>query len=354
MALRGGAGFFHQRFDRNTFEELLRLDGTRQQQIVIRFPAYPDPFVNGNGSQTPASLRVRAADLVTPYNFNTSISLEKSLPKGIGLTFSWDSIRGVHLYRSRNINAPLPGAPANPLRAGTLLPPDPTKGNINQLESTGLSRSNNYTIGFRQTLRNKMNLSIFGNYTLGYSRNDTDGAFSLPASSYDLRSEWGRSNQDTRHRFFTGVNFRVPWGVTVNSIVQASSGRPYTITTGFDDNGDTVTNDRPAGVKRNTAKGPGSFTINLNLTKTINLKTSSQAPNTASNTGANPFFLAEPQRGGGFPVVVFRVAARTRRSRWRSAWWWSRRTAGTWRPPWRSSSAARADDGLCLQYSELA
>ena len=304
MALRGGAGIFHQRLNQNTVQELFRLDGMRQEQIVVRFPSFfpsvPSDLTGTSSSSTPPSIRVRAADLATPYNINTQISLEKSLPAGVGLTFSWDSIRGVHLYRSRNLNAPLPGAAPNPQRPGTLIPPDPTKGNINQLESTSTSRSNNFTIGFRQTLRNRYNLSIFGNYTLGHGRNDTDGPFSMPANNYDLASEWGRSAQDMRHRFFTGVNFRMPWTINVNAVVNATSSRPYNITTGFDANGDTVTNDRLAGVQRNTGMGPSAFNTNLNFTKTINLRSSPEQPSAASNTGANPF--VEPQRGGGgFP-----------------------------------------------------
>ena len=304
-ALRGGAGVFHQRFDENTVEQLLRLDGTRQEQIVIRYPTFCLDLTclnfSGMGtSNTPPSLRVRAPELVTPYNINTSLSLEKSLPKGLGLTFSWDVTRGVHLYRSRNLNAPLPGAPLNPARPGTFLPPDPTKGNINQLESTGTSLSNNYTIGFRQQIRNKWNLNLFGNYTLGYNNSDTDNAFNTPADNYNLRGEWGRSGQDTRHRFFTGTNFRLPWGVNVNTNVNWSSSRPYNITTGLDNNGDTVLNDRPEGLKRNSGKGPGLFNMNLGFQKTVVLK-SPEKPTIPANNGANPFAssFAEPQRGGG-------------------------------------------------------
>ena len=309
-ALRGGAGVFHQRFDENTVEQLLRLDGTRQEQIVIRYPTFCLDLTclnfSGMGtSNTPPSLRVRAPELVTPYNINTSLSLEKSLPKGLGLTFSWDATRGVHLYRSRNLNAPLPGAPLNPARPGTFLPPDPTKGNINQLESTGTSLSNNYTIGFRQQIRNKWNLNLFGNYTLGYNNSDTDNAFNTPADNYNLRGEWGRSGQDTRHRFFTGTNFRLPWGVNVNTNVNWSSSRPYNITTGLDNNGDTVLNDRPEGVKRNSGKGPGLFNMNMGFQKTVVLK-SPEKPTIPANNGANPFAssFAEPQRGGGGGVPV--------------------------------------------------
>jgi len=304
-ALRGGAGIFHQRLDENIVEQVLRLDGTRQQQIVIRFPSYPDPFLNANGGVSPApptSLRVRAADLATPYSINSSISIEQQLPKGLGLTFPWDSTRGVRLYRSRNINSPLPSAPPNTQPPATLLHPDPAQGNVNQLESSGLSRSNNFTIGFREFLRNKWNLTIFGNYTLGYAKNDTDGPFSLPASNYDLHSEWGRAGQDTRHRLFTGANFRLPWNANVTTQLNWSSSRPYNITTGFDDNGDTATNDRPVGLARNTGIGPGNFNLNMNLQKTVRLKSAEKPAGAASNP-ANPFIgsFAGQRGGGGLP-----------------------------------------------------
>jgi hypothetical protein len=174
-----------------------------------------------------------------------------------------DTIRGIHLYRSRDINAPLPGL---------LVRPNPSAGDIYQLESTGTSRSNNFTVGFKQTLRSKRNLNLFGNYTAGWNYNDTDGSFILPANNYDLRSEWGRAPSDQRHRFVTGVSFRGLWNIGVNINIQASSNRPYNITTGFDDNADTNTNDRPAGVKRNAGIGPRFFNANMSLQKTVKLK----------------------------------------------------------------------------------
>src|SRR6185436_13339730 len=49
----------------------------------------------------------------------------------------------------------------------------------------------------------------------------------------------------------------------------ASGGRHYTITTGKDDNQDTVVNDRPAGALRNGATAPGLLTFNFNVSKAI-------------------------------------------------------------------------------------
>jgi hypothetical protein len=43
------------------------------------------------------------------------------------------------------------------------------------------------------------------------------------------------------------------------------AGTPYNITTGRDDNGDTVFNDRPGGVGRNTAKGESTWDVNTRI-----------------------------------------------------------------------------------------
>jgi len=289
--IRGGGGVFHQRLNVNNVDQLIRLDGTRQQQIVIRNPSYPNPFLGGSASLFPTSLRVRAEDLAAPYNMNSSITLEQKVSNSLGMTLSFDTVRGVHLLRLRNINAPLPGI---------LVRPDPSKGNINQLESTGKSFSKNVSIGFRENLPTAWNLNVFGNYTLGWNNNDTDGAFNLPANNYDLASEWGRSPQDTRHRFQAGVNVRLPWNVNSNLFIQANSGRPFNITTGFDDNGDTVTNDRPAGVRRNSGDGPSTYNLNLNLSRTFNLRPPESRQNRDAANGAGNSF-AQRGGGGGFP-----------------------------------------------------
>ena len=267
LVVRGGIGMFHQRMAQFIVDQLTRLDGIHQVQVVITYPCFPDPFANGCVPPIPASIEARSPLLGTPYNVISDLSLEKSLPKGMALTFSWDQSRGIHLYRGRDINAPLPIS---------LIRPNPLAGNIVQIESSSTSRSNNFTVGFRQTLRNNWNLNAFANYTLGWNYNDTDGNFSVPGNNYDMRDEWGRSPFDQRHRFVTGLSFRTFWNIGVNTNVQANSNRPYNITTGHDDNGDTTVNDRPLGTKRNSGIGPGYFNVNLSLQKTVRLKGETQ------------------------------------------------------------------------------
>ncbi len=99
--------------------------------------------------------------------------------------------------------------------------------------------------------------NLFVNYSLASARNDSDGAFSLPANNFDLAAEWGPSPNDVRHRASGLLTLDLWRGLKLSAMVNASSGSPYNVTTGFDDNGDTVSNDRPTGVGRNSARGAG-------------------------------------------------------------------------------------------------
>lgn len=73
--------------------------------------------------------------------------------------------------------------------------------------------------------------------------------------SYNVSLERGFSNLDRRH-FLTGnLNF-VPFKeLQVTPIFRFASPLPYTVTTGRDNNNDTIYNDRPDAVKRNAERG---------------------------------------------------------------------------------------------------
>jgi hypothetical protein len=63
------------------------------------------------------------------------------------------------------------------------------------------------------------------------------------------------------------VNAQLPLGIFLTGTMQANSPRFYNITTGLDDNRDTYTTDRPAGVPRNSATGPKYLNFNFNVSK---------------------------------------------------------------------------------------
>ena len=277
--IRGGVGLFHQRLRASTVQSVLRLDGTRQVQQVILNPSFPDPIAGeGTGKNTmeerlPESVRRQEENLALPYTINSSLSFETRLPRGLFVSVTYDLVRGIHLSRSRNLNAPVPGETVRP---------DPTQGNVLMLESSATSRYHGLRLRANQRLGH---YNFYGNYTYSFNKNDTNGSFSLPANNHDLQSEWGRAAADQRHSVFVGFGYELGWDIATNTRIRATSGRPYDITTGFDDNGDSIINDRPAGGRRNTGDGPGLFQLDFSFRKSISLKSSEESETPGTGAG---------------------------------------------------------------------
>ena len=277
--LRGGVGLFHNRLNPNNVERLLRLDGTRQQELVVTNPSYPNPFLSGTTELIPpSSIRARAPDLEAPSDLRSQVSVEQTLPGNVQATVSYEYERSSNRYRSVNLNAPRPGETERP---------DPTQGNILEFQSTGRSVTNSLRFDVRQRLRI---LTVSGNYSFNHEMNDSECAFCLPSNNFDLAADWGR-HDNRRHQINANVNAQLPLGVFVTLGVRLRSGEGYTITTGRDDNGDTQSNDRPPGVPRNSETGPGFQSMDLNLSKVFFLR---------RNTGDGQL-----TGGGGVQVNVF-------------------------------------------------
>ena len=101
-------------------------------------------------------------------------------------------------------------------------------------------------------MRPQQRLFLAANYTFGRSIDEADSPFSLPADNYDLAAERGPALGYPRHRFMSMANVPLKKRFRLGTSLRAQSALPYNITTGRDDNGDTVSNDRPAGVTRNS------------------------------------------------------------------------------------------------------
>lgn len=254
-----GAGAFYERQPALLTHQSLLLDGLRIRQAVIENPSFPMPSNPGGVSfPTPSIVRL-APGIRAPYLAQTSFGVERRLgAEGSYLAVEYELLRGLRLFRTRNVNAPLPGPG---------LRPDPNFININQFESSGKSRGHSLRITWNMAVLR--NLDFLSQYTLSRIKDDTDGPLSLPANNYDLRSEYGRADFDRLHNFtFVGM-YRLPRRAKIGAIAHLASGIPFNITTGFDDNGDTVANDRPPGVGRNTGKGPGLASLDVRLSKKI-------------------------------------------------------------------------------------
>ncbi|HEX2712822.1 MAG TPA: hypothetical protein VHM88_11440, partial [Candidatus Acidoferrales bacterium] len=217
-------------------QQALLLNGSHLRQIVISDPSFPlagDPSAFAN--LPPPSVVRLARHIRTPYAIQASLSVERKLGRQSYLSAEYTMLRGLKLYRMRDVNAPLP---ATGLRA------DRDFLNIDQFETSGSSHSHSFSLGFRTAVRGR--LQLISQYTLSHATDDTSGPFSLPADNFNLRAERGRADFDQRHCFTLASVLKLPRGFGLALIASVRSGIPFNITTGFDNNHDTVFNDRPS------------------------------------------------------------------------------------------------------------
>lgn len=247
---RGGAGIFYDWYEAATFEQTQQVDGTTVQDITIRNPGYPDPFA-GTGYVVLPRGRVVQDRLELPQIRQASIGVERALPLNLRMNVSYAYREGINLLRGVNVNAPGPD--------GTR--PDPGSGNVTEIQSIGHSRGHVINVGINGGAPARGLFSAV-HYTWSRARDDGNGALTVSPTGL-LFTEWGPSANDIRHRLFVFFNTRLPWNFRVGGNLRAESGAPYNITTGRDDNGDTLFNDRPDSVGRNA--GRGSATVDLGV-----------------------------------------------------------------------------------------
>ena len=205
----------------------------------------------------PTSKYVLAESLVMPKRNMANVAISQQVTSVLGLNVNLMYMTGSNRLRGRNTNAPIGG-----------VRPDAVFGNITQVESTARVRGTQVHTGVNVNVPSRR-IMIFANYSFVDQRNDADGAFSLPADSYNLGAEWGPVANIPRHSASAVVNLPLPSNFRLGVTTSARSGTRYNITTGRDDNGDTVFNDRPAGVGRHSALTAGSWDLAARLSYTF-------------------------------------------------------------------------------------
>ena len=213
-----------------------------------------DPF-NGNATGPiytaggpPFNIFVVPRNFATPYVQNWNLNVQQRLNRSAALELGYVGSKGTRLVRLLDQNQP--DADFNF--------PNPNYGNMDTLATISASTYHALQAIFRMS--DWAGFSGFTSYTWSKSLDDasdgidfTAGA-AFPQDSTNLRAEHGPSTFDTRHRFTTAINYRVPtWGSNkrlgdgwaLNTIITAQSGRPIPIITSDDTTGRFYFNQRP-------------------------------------------------------------------------------------------------------------
>ena len=307
--LRAGFGTFYDRYALANTLTSERFNGSVQQQYVVAnpdtYPAIPS-LATLSANRSGQIVQLADATLRAPYIVQSAVSFERQLSANTTSAITYTNSHGVHLLRSRDINAPDP----SPLFL---------------MESTGIYNQNQLIANVNTKL--DRNLSLFGFYVLNKAMSDTDGVGTSPANPYSYRGEYGPAATDVRHRGTIGGSITTRWNVRLSPFVILQSGAPFNITSGNDVYGTTLFNARPGIatdtsrpgliqtayglldpspipaekiLSRNYGRGPGQFTVNLRLAKTIGigpLKEGSQTQAAAVPTAGQSQSAALDGRG---------------------------------------------------------
>jgi hypothetical protein len=278
--LRTGAGIFYDRTGARPISDLLYYNGSHLRQITVTNAGYPDPFLGAGGlALQPPNLVRFASNLRSPYLAVYNFGVDQQLTKTTSLSVNYSGTRGIKMFRSRNLNAPY---------APLFLPPDPSIGVLRQVESSGHLESHSLRVSLRGSIGHFFTGTA--NYTWSHTNDNTSGISTFPADNHDLSGEWSRSDFDQRHRLSSFGTFTLPRDLfSLGFIFTASSGSPYSLITGRDDNHDTFATDRPFGVRRNTLVGPDFFQLDARWSKKFMLHETKKGEGPSATVGFDAF-----------------------------------------------------------------
>ena len=201
-------------------------------------PNYPDEFDN-------------------PRSQVITISAEREVVKGFfaGADYVHQHLSGID--RTIDLNAPsafdrtAPGQVRSVAAANATRPILPVNGGVRQvnvLENYGVADYDGLQTLFSYRGNSRIYASV--SYTLSKATNTTepDGNGVAPNQSVLLRlggEERGPSIVDQRHRAVVTFSYRFPYNITAGTLAMLASARNFTATTGVDNNGDGLNNDRP-------------------------------------------------------------------------------------------------------------
>ena len=329
--LRGGYGFFYDRFGLGNLVAIKRYGVGSQTQNTITNPtcfnATSLSLINLS-TCGPATANAMTTIQVTPsyhspYTEQFSASLERQLTKTTSLSATYLRTYGIHQMVTRDANAYLPGTFSYGSSTLTGTRPYPTLGIVEQFYPEAVFKQNQLIVNINARITPKFNLSGFYNLTSVHS--DTGTA----SNSYNLMQDYRRAGFASRNMLFLMGNYTGPFNITFNPFLIAQSGRPYNFVTSNDLTGDNFFNDRPSIVAPsnctststqyvqtaygcfntipqpgetiipgNLGNGPAAIAVNLRISRAFGIGPKTESGNT-QNPGGGPGGPPPPGGGGG-------------------------------------------------------
>jgi hypothetical protein len=290
--VRASAGLFYDRVPLRAVANALLSAGnstdlTRLRQIGVSLspaqaaaPAFPRILDGVAASVTLPALTTMDRDLQNASSLQAAVEIEQEVGRHAIIGAGYQYVRGRQLLMAINQN--VPSCVASGANNGCR--PHPEYANDNRYSSAGSSSYHGLHLSFTRRPGPWGHYRV--SYTLSSARNNVgEFFFSSPIDPFDLSKDWGRSDNDQRHRLVVSGTLQSPvqtagtfWrqvahGLQVSGMLQAYSALPFNITSGVT----TVqgTTGRPIVngqfVERNAGKGSDFFSLGLRVSRTFRL-----------------------------------------------------------------------------------
>jgi hypothetical protein len=293
--IRGSAGLFFDRVPLRALANALLSAGnttdlSRLQQTNISLsptqagaPVFPAILAAPVPSVTLVNLATMNPDLQNAYSRQASVEVERLLGDRGTLSVGYQYVRGLGLLMSINQN--VPACVASGINNGCR--PNPNYANNGQYSSAGDSNYHGLHLSFiqRPTTWGYYRVS----YTLSKSMNNLgEFFFSSPIDPFDLSKDWGRSDDDQRHRLVingavntSAGSAQTRWqkiidGFQLSGMLQAYSAPPFNVTSGVTTLQGTAGRPIVDGqfIPRNSGIGDDFFSVNARLSRSFRLGSS--------------------------------------------------------------------------------
>jgi hypothetical protein len=236
VVFRIGSGIYYDRFPISSLMTATRQGDPLMQQTYT----VTDPTFFGNNVPSPSASWVITTYRVSPnlrseYEIDSSASAEFSLGKRGSIALTFLNKVQKHQWVSINTNAP---------RSDGSRPYGTAAGNMYEFVSGAEGLGNWFYIDPR--IKVNKSVTVSGHFNFKRQTADTFGLTSFASNSYNIHKDYGRSPSDRIYSAYLAVSALLKWGIRTGCFLNARAGEPFNITTGADNNGDSIYNDRPS------------------------------------------------------------------------------------------------------------
>ena len=267
--IRAGYGIYYQNLQ--TLQNFAELRNLAQCSVLIKNPAYPDPY-GGQSSSAYCSTAAPTVTILDPnyrngYSQQFNLGYSRELTHDFSIHLDGAYSRSLRDYRTVDLNYPVNGVRPFPQFARIL-------------DHAPIGHAKYKALYVRAEKRFARRYQFLVSYTLSSNQDDSPEAQVTNPANYNL--DWGPAGADRRHALVASGSAQLPWKFTLGAVWQLRSSLPFSSLS------NTLDVDGIRQYVPGTTRNQGNRDLNIDLVNAYRA-TLGLAPLSASNFDSSRF-----------------------------------------------------------------